>query len=270
MDRPNIKDFVKNKGGSGEFVEYSEYSKALENYIYYLQTHQVKIKDCCALKQHCSSPKTWVNGNCAERKVEKMYKYTEHDMRYVFEDFDLDADFNEQLEQLENSSDYEPLLSNTTQQERPKVEKELELYKALYKKRGDIMYNWVKRFNLDIGEGCLDDSEQLKQEEPNTDKEEEYIISPHGTKFKKGQKVSSYGDETTYGWIYCWNHGSGLWQLTTEEKGGFKWWPDDEPKAWTIQPQKEEQVEEKENTSKCKKCDSRLILMAGTTRPDAL
>ena len=55
------------------------------------------------------------------------------------------------------------------------------------------------------------------------------VISSHGTKFNKGDKVCSYGDVTTFGYIDHWDEGDGVWVLTTDEKGSYKWWPDDEP-----------------------------------------
>ena len=58
------------------------------------------------------------------------------------------------------------------------------------------------------------------------------ICSSHGTKFNKGDKVCSHGDVTTFGYIDHWDEQDGVWVLTTDVKGSFKWWADDEPRLF--------------------------------------
>ena len=63
------------------------------------------------------------------------------------------------------------------------------------------------------------------------------ITSPHGTSFKKGQKVYSYGDKTTFGFIESWDYASECWRIQKElgnNDAGFFWWPDDEPTLFKI------------------------------------
>jgi len=60
-------------------------------------------------------------------------------------------------------------------------------------------------------------------------KETTICKSPNGTKFNKGQKVCSHGDESTYGWIDCWDEENDCWKLTTGTEGAYKWWPEGEP-----------------------------------------
>jgi hypothetical protein len=58
------------------------------------------------------------------------------------------------------------------------------------------------------------------------------ICSSRGTKFSKGDKVCSHGDVTTFGYIEQWDEQDGVWVLTTDVKGSFKWWADDEPRLF--------------------------------------
>lgn len=55
------------------------------------------------------------------------------------------------------------------------------------------------------------------------------VCSPHGTKLRKGTKVCSYGDKTTWGYMDDWDDSEGCWRIRLpESKEGFMWWPDDE------------------------------------------
>ena len=49
-------------------------------------------------------------------------------------------------------------------------------------------------------------------------------------KFVKGQKVCSYGDKTTFGYIDSWDEAENCWKLTTDIEGSYKWFAVDEPR----------------------------------------
>lgn len=72
----------------------------------------------------------------------------------------------------------------------------------------------------------------IKQKETNKCTLSGVIRSPYGTEFKKGDKVCSYGDVTTFGYIDHWDEQDGVWVLTTDVKGTFKWWAEDEPRLF--------------------------------------
>lgn len=48
-------------------------------------------------------------------------------------------------------------------------------------------------------------------------------------KFVKGQKVCSYGDKTTFGYIDSWDEAENCWRLTTDIEGDYRWFAVDEP-----------------------------------------
>jgi hypothetical protein len=56
------------------------------------------------------------------------------------------------------------------------------------------------------------------------------ITSPNGELFKRGQKVYSYGDENTFGFIDCWDLENGTWKLKhgNREQDSFMWMPEGE------------------------------------------
>jgi hypothetical protein len=55
------------------------------------------------------------------------------------------------------------------------------------------------------------------------------IISPDGIRFKRGQKVCSFGDVTTWGYIEEWDIDEECWKIKRSDGDGYNWWEEDEP-----------------------------------------
>ncbi|WP_299116968.1 hypothetical protein [uncultured Winogradskyella sp.] len=59
------------------------------------------------------------------------------------------------------------------------------------------------------------------------------IKSPNGVEFEKGQKVFSFGDPTTFGFVESWDLVNKCWRLEKEKnvEGAYFWLTEDEPQA---------------------------------------